>query len=299
MYMVIKMIIKKWRDLTFDPYKIKFKNFKLLDIISYPHAQNDVIEIEIKMKEENKTKLAFLKYERSKKANLKEEHNILKRLHDNTLYSKIPNIIEYATHNDKDYIVLEKLEGDKLSTIFKNSKQNKEELLLIYGEELAKIHKIKPRKFNLSMKRKINYIPDKYDYNIHDKEVQIYIKYLVRNYFKKRSKTFIHGDFHYGNILFKDNNIAGVLDWEYAGKGLKEQDIAWALILRPDQLFLDNIEDIKLFLEGYNNYNSYKYEKLKWCLINGYLHFYFTNEDKKYKNKILTLLDLIYNDNLK
>lgn len=299
MYMVIKMIIKKWRELTFDPYKIKFNNFKLLDIISYPHAQNDVIEIEVKMKGDKQTKLAFLKYERSKKANIKEEHNILKHLHDKNLYHNIPNIIEYGIHNDKDYIVLEKLEGDKLSTIFKNSKQNKEELLLIYGEELAKIHKIKTRKINNSMKRKINYIPDKNDYNIHDKEVQIYIKYLVRNYFKKRSKTFIHGDFHYGNILFKDNNIAGVLDWEYAGKGLKEQDIAWALILRPDQLFLDNIEDIKLFLEGYNNYNSYKYEKLKWCLINGYLHFYFTNEDKKYKKKLLTLLDLIYNDNLK
>ena len=145
------MIIKKWRDLTFEPDKIKFKNFKLLNVLSYPHAQNDVIEIEIKMKGDKQTKLAFLKYERSKKANIKEEHNILKHLHDKNLYPNIPTIIEYGIHKDKDYIVLKKLEGDKLSTTFKK------ELLLTYGEELAKIHKIKTKKIDNSMKRKINY----------------------------------------------------------------------------------------------------------------------------------------------
>ena len=32
---------KKWRE-TIDPYKLKFKNFELLEVLGYPHAGNDV-----------------------------------------------------------------------------------------------------------------------------------------------------------------------------------------------------------------------------------------------------------------
>lgn len=223
------MKIEKWRDLSFDIKEIKFNNFKLLDITSYPYAQNDVIEIEI---EENRiNKQAFLKYERSKKANLKEEYNILKYLHKNNLYNNIPKIIDAGTHKNKDYIVLEKLDGDKLSIIFKNSIKDKITLLSSYCEELAKIHKINIKNINKSMKRNINYIPKEIDYNLDDIKIKKYINYLINNDFKKCNKTFIHGDFHYGNVLFKDK-VSGVLDWEYAGLGLKEQDIAWALIFK-------------------------------------------------------------------
>ena len=69
--------------------------------------------------------------------------------------------------------------------------------------------------------------------------------------------SFIHGDFHYANILWRKEQISGILDYEYSGYGLKEQDIAWTLVLRPSQKFMDNIEDIKSFLAGYNQLGTY------------------------------------------
>ena len=38
------IIYKKWRELSLDPFKIKFNNIILKEIISYPYAGNDVIE---------------------------------------------------------------------------------------------------------------------------------------------------------------------------------------------------------------------------------------------------------------
>ena len=60
-----------------------------------------------------------------------------------------------------------------------------------------------------------------------------------------------------------------------------------------NQLFLDNLNDIKCFLKGYKKENNYDEKKLKWCLINSYLHFYLMNNDINYKNKLLELLKII------
>ena len=35
---------KKWRELSINPFEIKFNNIVLDNIISYPHAGNDVVE---------------------------------------------------------------------------------------------------------------------------------------------------------------------------------------------------------------------------------------------------------------
>ena len=75
--------------------------------------------------------------------------------------------------------------------------------------------------------------------------------------------------------------------------GHKEQDIAWALIMRPNQKFLNSIEDILLFLNGYNVNGTYDEKKLKWCLINGYLHFYLMNKNDDYRKAIRELLEKI------
>ena len=67
------------------------------------------------------------------------------------------------------------------------------------------------------------------------------------------------------------------MDWEYAGLGFKEQDIAWSLIVRPTQKFMKSKEEWKAFLDGYKSENDFNFTYLKWCLINGSLHFYLMN----------------------
>lgn len=74
--------------------------------------------------------------------------------------------------------------------------------------------------------------------------------------------------------------------------GFKEQDIAWALILRPSSNIMESNEDIEAFLEGYKTENTYEKDKLNWCLLNGYIHFYLMNKtNEKYKQKLKTLIN--------
>lgn len=283
------MIYKKWRDLDIDLNNAKFKNVEIEKIISYPPAGNDVIEVILKNGEN-----AFIKFERSKMADFKSEIKNINILFRNKYYTKIPYIYEYGIIENKNYIVLSKIEGKRLSEIIKDVK-DKNKYLFKYGKELAIIHKIPTNDFSLAKQRIINDIPSIENYKNFDSKINKYIKYLEENNISKEYNTFIHGDFHYANILWKYGNISGIIDFEYSGLGFKEQDIAWSIVLRPYQKFMDNIDDIKTFLEGYKTINEYDENKLKWCLINAYCHFYLMNKDEEYKNRLLKLLDIINN----
>ncbi len=281
------MIYKKYRELTIDLFSIQYKNIKLKKIISYPPAGNDVVEAiaDIKNKEEN----VYIKFERSKMANFETEYKHLKLLSDINIF---PKVIEFGSVNDKKYIILEKIEGDRLSDIFKQDKKDKEIYLKEYGKTLSQIHNIKNREFDKAFQRPINEVPKNYKNS--DEFSEKIIKYLEENKIEKDNKTFIHGDFHYANVLFKNKKVNGIIDLEYSGLGFKEQDIAWALILRPGQEFMDDIDDINLFLEGYRSKSNFEYDKFKWCYINGSIHFYLMNyENEEYKQKIRNLIEKI------
>lgn len=281
------MIYKKYRELTIDLFSIQYKNIKLKKIISYPPAGNDVVEAiaDIKNKEEN----VYIKFERSKMANFETEYKHLKLLNDINFF---PKVIEFGTVNGKNYIILEKIEGDRLSDIFKRDKKDKNIYLKEYGKTLSQIHNIQNKKFDKAFQRPINETPKNYKNS--DEFSEKIIKYLEENKVEKDNKTFIHGDFHYANVLFKNKKVNGIIDLEYSGLGFKEQDIAWALILRPGQKFMDNIDDINLFLEGYRSKSDFEYDKFKWCYINGSIHFYLMNyENEEYKQKIRNLIEKI------
>lgn len=277
------MKYKKFRDLNVNVFDIKFKKFKIDKVLNYMPAGNDVIEV---LTEDKKN--YFLKIERSKVADFKAEHTNIKKL-EKLKYDKVPNIIEFINNNKIRCLVLEKIKGNRLNNIIND--KNKNYYLYNLGKELAMIHSINPSSFNISKQRVINDTPYDGLYSELDEISNIYIKYLKENSYEKDFDTFIHGDFHYANILWFNRKTSGVLDWEYSGKGHKEQDIAWSLVLRPGQRFLNNTKDIKEFLKGYNEIGYYDNKKLKWCLINGYLHFYLMNDNQEYKKTLLKLMD--------
>ena len=59
----------------------------------------------------------FIKIERSKVCDFATEIKKLKLSKNNSYYSKIPNIYESGIYNNKQYIVLSKIEGERLSDI--------------------------------------------------------------------------------------------------------------------------------------------------------------------------------------
>jgi len=282
-------IQEKWRESLTDINDVDFKNVEFEKIISYPPAGNDVFECVGKYKGK---KINFIfKSERGKFADFSNEIEVLNTIHN---IFPVPTVLESGKINEYTYIVLSKIEGEKLSDIFKEDlNADKDKYLYLYGQALAKVHKL-DIDWKRAKIRDINDYPNTEFYkNLDDWELNV-INYLkdtkpVINY-----DTFIHGDFHYGNILWNNYEITGILDWEYSGKGFKEQDIAWALILRPGQKFMDNFNDLEKFLNGYKSINTYDEDKLKWCLINGSMHFYLMNK-KQNKTEYLEKLKEIIN----
>ncbi len=294
-----KNTYKKWRELSINPFEIKFKELRVNEIINYPYAGNDVIECLCDYK--GNIIDTFIKIERSKMADLSSERKNIEILRNNNYYLKIPKIIEYCKYNNKDIIALEKINGKRLSDILRlrKNKISLNDFLYKYGMELALIHSIPKEKFEIAKKRIINDIPNKSDYKLWDNKLNKYISYLQKNIPQNKTECFIHGDFHYANILWYYNNISGILDFEYSGIGFKEQDIAWSLILRPGQEFLNNTHHIKTFLDGYKNIGSYNSNSLKWCYINGCCHFYLMNtNNEEYKNLLINLMESIFSLNL-
>lgn len=265
-----------------------FKKIKIVEIKNYYKTTNDVIDAIILY---NECLLpAIIKIKRVKSADLVSEVANVNYLNDNLLYNKVPIIYEYGKINNKMYIVFEKIKGRNLQEILKKNKQNKNLYLEKYGAELALIHKIDIKEAVTATKRNFEKISN----DVNDLKIKKYLKYLNNNKIKSDTKTFIHGDFHYGNVLWHKRSVSCVLDWEYSGLGFKEQDIAWTIAYRPKQVFMDNIDDLKVFLNGYKKINNYNEKDLKWCLINTYLHFYLTERDSIYQDRILELLEEIY-----
>ena len=254
---------KKWKD-TIDPFKIEFKNFKLIKVLGYPHARNDVFYVKGVYK--NKNVYAYIKYCTVKDTNLLKEISFLTN-------KKIPNrpkVIEYD--QDGRYIVTLAIRGERLSTILReNPKLSSLSYLETYGEKLASIHKLDID---------CDLVDDRVFFNLPSKEYCIeYNLKEFRDYLEKNkpsiiNKCFVNGDMHYANILWRNEEICAILDYELAGISNKEFDIAWCIINRPSQQFMNSKIEMDVFLKGYSKINDFDYDLVIYYMALIYLHFY-------------------------
>ena len=265
----------KWRE-TCDPFTLPFKNFKLLEVLGYPHAGNDVFYA--KGIYNNEEVNVFIKVARHIDANVKNEIEVLNKID----IKQKPIVID--TDNEK-YVVTLEIVGERLSTILKDNINNESfKYMEEYGKTLGELHKISGE-FEKVKDRKFFHIPSE-DYFEKDDLLDVY-NYLVTNNPKEINEVFVHGDFHYANILWNDNHISAILDFELSGIGNKEFDIAWSIIRRPGQKFMKTEEEIDLFLKGYNLVNSYNLEYVKYYMILIYTYFYYVGyDDEEYRNYV-------------
>ena len=258
----------KWRD-GVDPFSLKFNNFTLKEVLGYPHAGNDVFygkglylgkEVEV-----------IIKVNRQPGADVFNEVETLKKIK----LDKTPVIIDHD--NECTYRVSLLLEGEKLSVILKDNKDHESlEYMEEYGSMLGVIH---------SIRGDFPCVKDRKFFHIMDKEkldkigLSSLYQYLVENEPKTKDVCFCHGDFHYANVLWKDHHISGILDFELSGMGIREFDIAWAIINRPGQTFLNTLEEIELFLKGYRKHANYNYDYVIYYMALVYSWFIFFGDD--------------------
>ena len=255
---------EKWRD-TSDPFALPFQNFTLKEVLGYPHAGNDVFQV-TGIYQQTEVE-AFIKVARQRGADIKREIDTISALD----WSVLPEIIDHDDTKTQFVVTLSK-EGERLSTILGNNEDLASlDYLYEYGQTLAMVHKTQGQ-FPDVKDRAYFHIPPVEHFEKHN--LQFVYEYLVAHQPAEINRCFCHGDFHYANILWKDKHISAILDFELAGIGNKEFDIAWALILRPGQRFLKTEAEITRFLDGYRSAGTFHKEYLKYYMVLIYSRFY-------------------------
>jgi len=272
---------QKWRE-TIDPFSLTFSAFQLQEILGYPHAGNDVFYVAGIY--DGDLCHAFLKVERQTGADVENEIHILKTLP----FDLKPSILEYSLAAPR-YILTREAQGERLSVMLGDNEQHQSlQYLEHYGFTLARLHRIdydcQPVKH-----RRFFDIPDT-DF-LEKNGLQAVEAFLCKNKPISASNCFVHGDFHYANILWEGKHIAAILDYELSGYGIREFDMAWAVFLRPGQKFLDTPEEVNCFLRGYTKLLNYSPDAFWYYYVMIAVRFY-PMGDNTYQEKIMQLAEV-------
>lgn len=271
----------KWRE-TIDPFSLKFNRFTLSRVLGYPHAGNDVFYVEGVV--DGSPAKAFLKVERYAGSDVENEIRVIRQLH----FPFVPEILDYSLGEPR-YLITRELPGERLSVIVgDNSNKESQAYLWDYGKALADFHRlnldcdpVKDRRF-FHLKAQT--------YFEENNLLDVY-EFLAGSRPKRTQPCFVHGDFHYANLLWEDGRLSAVLDYELSGMGNKEFDIAWACFLRPGQKFLDTWAEVELFLEGYASGNDFDKTAFIYYYVLVASWFYSVGGDEAgYQEKVRALL---------
>ena len=259
---------EKWKE-TVNPFDIQFEKFVLKEILGYPHARNDVFYCKGTM---DGDVLGFLKYASKPDSDIANEIKALQQL----TFCFLPQIVECDPAGK--YVVTKEVAGERLSYLLHTTDAKSIDYMFKYGQTLAQIHavslpheKVKHRKF--------------FDLPSDDYLQQwdiAFAKDFLANKPHVVNECFCHGDFHYANILWKDGEICAVLDWELCGIGNKEFDIAWAIINRPGQSFLNTQEEVLEFLRGYQSVGKCDEQLVRYYMALVYSHFISVGSQPEY-----------------
>jgi len=262
----------KWRE-TVDINTLVFQNIEIVEILGYPHAGNDVFHVKILYQGKDTT--AFIKVERQNGADVSNEIDILSKLS----FHFCPKVLDYTLIEPR-FIVTEEMAGERLSYIFANEPSTDvKQYLSKQASVLSEFHRLNvdcdPVK-----DRKFFFIPSKefcVKYGLEDVH-----EFLLSNEPLNPQKCFIHGDFHYANILWVDSNISCVLDYELSGYGIREFDMAWSVFLRPGQSFPIFMDEVESFLKGYKD--AYDLSSFHYYYVLIAAHFFPLGDDEYKKN---------------
>ena len=228
-----------------------------------------------------------MKVERQPGADVANEVEIIRQLN----FPSVPRIFDFSLKAPR-FIVTAEMPGERLSAILENDEsQSSRSYLFEFGAAVAAFHRLqidcRPVK-----DRPFFHLPDKRYFE--KNEIEFLFDYLLNNRPAKVNQCFVHGDCHYANILWKHGHISAILDYELAGKGNKEFDLAWACLLRPGQKFLNSIEEIDSFLNGYSSKGVFDYQSFAYhyALIGS--HFYrIGNCEKGYREMLVDLISKV------
>lgn len=271
----------KWRE-TCDPFKLQYHSFRPTEILGYPHARNDVFHVRGTV--DGQTVTAYVKAARHDGTALRNDTAILSQL-DDPIYPKVLD----AGSEPTAFSVTSALPGARLSVLLgENAAMESFDYMEEYGAALARLHQLTPAA-PPQADRKYRHRPPK---ELLEQLSLSHLEAFFGHPPEPSPTVFCHGDFHYANILWADKRISAILDFELAGYGNRDFDIAWAMFCRPGQRFLKTAEEQQLFLRGYSRHGEFNAASVRYYMAQSYVYFLqFSDDDPAYCGYIRSWLN--------
>lgn len=255
---------EKWRD-TCDVFALEYHEFRPVEVLGYPHAGNDVFHV--RGVHRGRPVTAYVKAAR-RNGSPAREADILEKLD----FPCLPRVLD-SGDRPVPFIVTQELPGRRLSVIVEDTAL---EYMEEYGETLARLHRLEPDVGPATERRFMRPPEPQALEQLGLSELSEYFSHPPSG----GARVFCHGDFHYANVLWDDHHISGILDFELAGWGDRDYDIAWALILRPGQTFMKTEEELRRFLDGYSRFGQYDPSAVRFYMAQIYTYFLPSSEDE-------------------
>ncbi len=222
-------------------------------------------------------KAMYVKASRQSHHSLANERAVLEALEASTIPT--PTVLWYELSDDCDVVVLGEIPGEMIWDFIDPRRSRYDESVALrylrsYGECLAEIHSLDldwPPQSRGNLYHLIG------EQSLSDDRFTSLVGWIRDHEVSRTDEVFVHGDFNTASVLFENDVVSGVLDWEFAGQGWCEYDLAWALRSRMD--FLNTEVERMALLDGYTSMSGHDEKDLLWCEVLNYLHFAFWTRD--------------------
>ena len=199
---------------------------------------------------------------------LEQEYQVLQAAYEAGV--KVPKPYGYFEDLDgREAFVMERLEGESIGRRLVRKEEfesTREALPQRLAEELSRIHAVPLESlpslpgaqsepatdYNLeSLERELDLLEEPHP------AIELGLSWLREHVPASHGVVLNHGDFRIGNFLVSEEDLVGVVDWEFAHLGDPAEDLGWPLVrawrFGEDHLRLGGIGEVEPFLERYNS----------------------------------------------
>lgn len=187
---------------------------------------------------------------------LEREAKVLASLKDTNL--PVPYFYSFVKKQTEAYILMEYIQGETLGDALQKETniQKREQLIYQFGKILAFIHETPCPPSIKTEQLWLDYILERARIDLQQFPLdgtEDLLNQLKQHRPKAIQQTLIHGDFTVDNVLVRNGEIVGVIDWSGGAYGDPRYDLSLAIWPKED-VFAEE-RNINLFFEGYGTQN--------------------------------------------
>lgn len=219
----------------------------------------------------------YLKVTKGTRASIQNELEALQALYEKRF--PVPRVLWHGVDR-REFMALEERPGVMLRDFLKpyspyHNPTQVEPVLSDLGAWVGKLHE---SGMNWRMNKRTALYSFLGEEEVDDPRFQEIVLWLTHNPPPEKDTVFVHGDLNDANALVAEGEVQAILDWESAGLGWREYELAW--ILRERRNYMNTEASKQAFLEGYTSVASYDEDALRWCSVMNCLHVAFWCKDR-------------------